>query len=61
MKQERSLLRGAIGTASLSASGTFPQDGTGDEKGSVKGKRGLARPPTSEDRNDSSSGFLFLS
>ncbi|KAF2611273.1 hypothetical protein F2Q70_00011714 [Brassica cretica] len=41
-EQERSLLRGAIGTASLSASGTFPQDGMGDEKGLVKGRRGLA-------------------
>ncbi|KAF2579064.1 hypothetical protein F2Q68_00004769 [Brassica cretica] len=36
-EQERSLLRGAIGTASLSASGTFPQDGMGDEKGLSSG------------------------
>ncbi|KAF3505736.1 hypothetical protein F2Q69_00007546 [Brassica cretica] len=59
-KQERSLLRGAIGHASLSASGTSPQEGRGDEKGTVKGRRGLGRPPTSEDGNESSSGFIFL-
>ncbi|KAF2532577.1 hypothetical protein F2Q70_00029239 [Brassica cretica] len=50
-KQGQSLLSGAIETASLSASRTSPQDGTGDEKGSVKGRHGLVRPPTSEDGN----------
>ncbi|KAF3523520.1 hypothetical protein F2Q69_00047199 [Brassica cretica] len=43
MKQERSLLRGAIGTASLSASRTFPQDGTGDEKGSKRKVHAIGR------------------
>ncbi|KAF2573350.1 hypothetical protein F2Q70_00004303 [Brassica cretica] len=44
----------------LSASGTSPQEGTGDEKGSVKGQRGLGRPSTSEDGNIGNSGFIFL-
>ncbi|KAF3552602.1 hypothetical protein DY000_02006916 [Brassica cretica] len=50
-KQERRRLRGAIGTSSLSASGTSPQEGMGEEKGSVKIQRGLERPPTSKDGN----------
>ncbi|KAF3594368.1 hypothetical protein DY000_02021506 [Brassica cretica] len=32
----------------------------GDEKGSVKRRRGFGRPPTSEDGNASSSGFIFI-
>ena len=59
-KQERCRLRSAIGTASLSATGTSPQEGIWDEKGSVKRWLGLGRPPTSDDRNTSSSGFIFL-
>ncbi|KAF2605789.1 hypothetical protein F2Q68_00044287 [Brassica cretica] len=31
----------------------------GEEKGSVKRRRGFERPPTSEDGNASSSGFIF--
>ncbi|KAF2588042.1 hypothetical protein F2Q70_00038801 [Brassica cretica] len=38
----------------------LPQEGIGDEKGSAKRRRGLGRPPTSEDGNASSSGFIFL-
>ncbi|KAF2559713.1 hypothetical protein F2Q68_00016335 [Brassica cretica] len=58
--QERRRLRSAIGTASLSASGTSTQEGIGDGKGSVKRRCGLEQPPTSEDGNASSSGFIFL-
>ncbi|KAL0826890.1 hypothetical protein Bca101_050567 [Brassica carinata] len=59
-KHERRRLRGAIGITSLSASRTSPQEVIGDEKGSVKRRRGLEQPPTSEDGKTSSSGFIFL-
>ncbi|KAF2573484.1 hypothetical protein F2Q70_00005556 [Brassica cretica] len=48
-KLERRCLRGAIGTASLSASEISPQTEVEDEKGSAERRRGLVRPPTNED------------
>ena len=45
--KDRRCLNGAIGTAS-SASGISPQEGTWDEKGSAKRRRGHIRPPTNE-------------
>lgn len=58
--QRRYCLKEAIGTASLLASGTSPQDVTEDEKRSPRRRRGLMRTPTNEAEKTGRLDRLFI-